>query len=52
MFKDQQTGLRTEMPDTWQAKELEYKDSFESVFSEDFWVKEGPMEWASSYMKV
>lgn len=40
------------MPDTWQAKDLEFKDSLEYVFSEDIWVKEDTIECASSYMNV
>jgi hypothetical protein len=40
------------MPDMWQVKELEFKDSLEFVFSEDFWVKEDTIECLSSYMKV
>jgi len=38
------------MPDTWQAKELEFKDSLEFVFSENIWVKEDTIECASAYI--
>jgi len=40
------------MSDTWQAKDLEFKDSLEFVFSEDIWMKEDIIEYVSSYMKV
>jgi hypothetical protein len=40
------------MPDTWQEKELEFKDSLELDFSEDIWVKEDTIECVSAYMKV